>query len=70
MVTDQRNVHRLSAGAFTIGYLGSFSGTLLGGVLWDATHVPATAFIPVGVGAALVALFGGTLRLQQPAKAA
>lgn len=64
MVADQRNVHRLSAGAFTIGYLGSFAGTLLGGVLWDATHVPATAFIPVGVGAALVALCGGTLRLH------
>ena len=63
MLTDQRNVHRLSAGAYTIGYLGSFIGTLLGGVLWDATHVPATAFIPVGVGAALVALFGGTLRV-------
>jgi MFS transporter, CP family, cyanate transporter len=62
MVTDQRNVHRLSAGAFTIGYLGSFGGTLLGGVLWDATHVPWTAFIPVGVGAALVALAGGTLK--------
>jgi len=64
MLTDQRNVHRLSAGAFTVGYLGSFAGTLAGGVLWDATHVPATAFIPVGVGAALVALFGCTLRVR------
>lgn len=70
MVTDQRNVHRLSAGAFTIGYLTSFVGTLLGGVVWDATHVPATAFIPVGVGAALVALCGGTLpRKLRPAAA-
>lgn len=64
MLTDQRNVHRLSAGAFTVGYLGSFVGTLFGGVLWDATHVPAMAFIPVGVGAALVALLGGTLRIR------
>lgn len=61
MLTHHRDVHRLSAGMFTIGYLGSFGGTLLGGVLWDATHVPASAFIPVLVGSALVTLFGATL---------
>lgn len=66
MLTHQSNVHRLSAGMFTIGYTGSFLGTLAGGVLWDDTHVPATAFIPVAAGAFLVALIGGALRPMSP----
>jgi MFS transporter, CP family, cyanate transporter len=61
MLTHQGDVHRLSAGMFTIAYLGSFLLTLLGGALWDATHIPATSFIPVGIGALLVAIFGATL---------
>jgi MFS transporter, CP family, cyanate transporter len=62
MLTHQNNVHRLSAGMFTIGYTGSFLGTLAGGALWDDTHIPATAFIPVAVGALIVAIIGGGLR--------
>lgn len=62
MLAPQDDVHRLSAGMFTIAYLGSFLLTLLGGALWDATHVPWTSFIPVAVGATLVALAGGTLK--------
>jgi CP family cyanate transporter-like MFS transporter len=61
MLTHQGDVHRLSAGMFTIAYLGSFLLTLLGGALWDTTHVPATSFIPVVIGTLLVALAGGTL---------
>ena len=61
MLTHQADVHRLSAGMFTIGYLASFFLTLLGGALWDATHVAATSFIPVAIGALLVAFAGGTL---------
>jgi CP family cyanate transporter-like MFS transporter len=61
MLTHQGDVHRLSAGMFTIAYSGSFLLTLLGGALWDATHIPATAFIPVAIGAVLVAYAGGTL---------
>jgi hypothetical protein len=49
---------------FTIAYLGSFFLTLLGGALWDTTHVPATAFIPVAAGALLVAFVGGTLPMK------
>jgi len=69
MLTHQGDVHRLSAGMFTIAYLGSFVLTLAGGALWDATHVPATAFIPVGLGAALVAFAGGTLPAPRRAAA-
>ncbi|MBV8074196.1 MAG: MFS transporter [Candidatus Eremiobacteraeota bacterium] len=62
MLTPHADVHRLSAGMFTIGYLGSFAGTLIGGALWDASGIPATAFVPVAFGAAMVAAIGGTLR--------
>ena len=68
MLTHQADVHRLSAGMFTIAYLGSFLLTLLGGALWDATHVPWTSFVPVGLGATLVALAGGTLRPAQASR--
>ena len=45
-------VHRLSAGMFTLGYGISFLVPLLGGVLWDNTHVPATvAFSSAATGA-------------------
>jgi len=65
MLTHHGDVHRLSAGMFTIAYLGSFILTLLGGALWDATHIPATAFLPVAFGAVLVAFAGGTLPKSQ-----
>jgi MFS transporter, CP family, cyanate transporter len=57
------DVHRLSAGAFTVGYTASFLMPLLGGIAWDVTHNPATAFAPVGIGAATVLLMAITLRL-------
>ena len=61
LLTHHGDVHRLSAGMFTIGYVGAFVMTLLGGVFWDASGIPATAFIPVGIGAAMVAVAGGTI---------
>ena len=57
------DVHRLSAGSFAVGYTSSFLIPLLGGIAWDLTHNPATAFAPVGIGATLVLLMAVTLRL-------
>jgi len=48
------DVHRLSAGTFAIGYLIGFATSPIGGAIWDATGVPATAFIAGGLAAALV----------------
>jgi CP family cyanate transporter-like MFS transporter len=56
------DVHRLSAGMFAIGYLTAFLVPLLGGVAWDATGVPATAFLPVVLGAAMVLGVAARLR--------
>ena len=44
LLTTPDNVHHLSAGTFTIGYLVSFLMAPLGGAIWDATGVPASVF--------------------------
>jgi CP family cyanate transporter-like MFS transporter len=51
LVADPTEVHRVSAGMFLIGYLYSFGVPLVGGAVWDRSHVPATAFLPVALGA-------------------
>ncbi len=48
MVAEQRDVHHLTAGVLTISYGGTFVGNFLSGVLWDATHAPLAAFVPLG----------------------
>ena len=52
-------VHRLSAGMLAVGYTLAFLLPFLGGALWDATGLPATAFLPAGAGAVVV--FAGAL---------
>jgi MFS transporter, CP family, cyanate transporter len=55
------DVHRLSAGMFAIGYTLSCAIPPLGGILWDLTHVPASAFIASAASAAVVAATALTL---------
>jgi CP family cyanate transporter-like MFS transporter len=59
------DVHRLSAGMFTVSYTCSFLGPLLGGAAWDATGLPWTAFLPSAVGALAVVSLPWTLRLDR-----
>lgn len=61
-------VHRLSAGMFTVGYAVSCAVPLIGGALWDATGNPATAFAAGALSSALVAAAALTLQ-PQPAAA-
>jgi CP family cyanate transporter-like MFS transporter len=56
------DVHRLSAGMFTIGYIASFVLPLLGGAAWDATGIAASAFLPVALGGLTVLLMAIVLR--------
>jgi CP family cyanate transporter-like MFS transporter len=55
------DVHRLSAGMMTISYALAFAVPLLGGAVWDATAITATAFLPGAVGALLVLVLTATL---------
>lgn len=56
IVARPSEVHRLSAGMFSIGYLAAFLLPLMGGLAWDATGQPRSAFLPGFVGAGLIAL--------------
>jgi CP family cyanate transporter-like MFS transporter len=60
MVTHQENVHRLSAGMLTLGYIGAFLGNLLGGAIWDVTHQALTAFAPAILGAFIMLVVGAS----------
>ena len=63
LVAEAGAVHRVAAGMFTIGYTFAFAVPILGGVLWDATHIPATAFFPVVVGALAVGVGALVIRI-------
>jgi len=58
LLVEDRDVHRLSAGMFAVGYGYSFLLPLLGGVAWDLSRIPATAFLPAFAGAATTVLAG------------
>lgn len=63
LLTPADDVHHLSAGMFAIGYFVSFLTPPLGGAIWDATHIPATAFIAAALATALVLGAALTLRI-------
>jgi CP family cyanate transporter-like MFS transporter len=45
------DVHRISAGMFTIGYGAAFLVPLLAGAVWDRTGIAAVALAPIAIGA-------------------
>jgi MFS transporter, CP family, cyanate transporter len=61
-LADAGDVHRLSAGMFALGYSLSCLVPPAGGMLWDATGVPAAAFVANAGSAAIV--FGAALTLR------
>ncbi len=58
------DVHRLSAGMFTIGYALSCLVPLAGGALWDATGLPAAGFVAPVVATGIV--LGAALTFRFP----
>jgi CP family cyanate transporter-like MFS transporter len=59
------DVHRLSAGMFAIGYTMSCLVPLVGGAIWDATGVPAAAFVAPALSGLTVVATALTLRLRR-----
>jgi MFS transporter, CP family, cyanate transporter len=51
MLVEDRDVHRLSAGMYAVGYGYSFLLPLVGGAAWDLSRIPAAAFLPAFAGA-------------------
>jgi len=58
-----QDVPRMAAGMFTISYSCAVIVPIVSGLAWDATEVPAAAFVPIAMGAALIVALAPTLRL-------
>jgi hypothetical protein len=68
LLTDADDVHRLSAALFTISYACASLSTIVGGALWDATGIPATAFTLVAAAGLLMAVLALGLDLPRTAR--
>lgn len=66
MLVPAEDVGRLAGATISLGYSLAFVGPLLGGRLWDATQVPALAFLPVALAGALLIGLGLTLPASGP----
>jgi CP family cyanate transporter-like MFS transporter len=64
MLFEPADVPRVSAAMFAISYLCAILTPVLGGVLWDATGIAWTAFLPAGVFAFAVAALSAGWKLR------
>lgn len=62
LLTRPDDVHRLAAGMFTISYSCAVITPVLAGLAWDLTGVPRAAFVPVLLGAVVLAALAPGLR--------
>jgi CP family cyanate transporter-like MFS transporter len=58
------DIHRLSAGMFTIGFACAVVIPTICGALWDITGRPWTAFVPLGLCAVMVTALGVALSVR------
>ena len=63
------DVHRTAAGMFTISYTLAVIVPTLSGALWDLTHVPWMAFVPLAVCAIVLTMLGTMLSRHDVARA-
>jgi len=56
------DVHRTSAGMFTISYSCAMVMSVIGGWLWDVTHMPITSFAPAAVSAIAIVALASTVK--------
>jgi MFS transporter, CP family, cyanate transporter len=70
VLSAPEDVHRTSAGMFTISYSMAMALSVVGGWLWDFTHEPLAAFAPVALSAlAIIALASTASHPDHPANA-
>ncbi len=62
------DIHRMTAGIFTISYSCSVIVPIIAGLVWDATGIAATVFIPLGL--CTFMLMGLALTLEPPRREA
>ncbi len=62
------DVHRTSAGMFTISYSVAMLLSVFGGWLWDFTHTPIAGFLPVALCGIVIIVLASTVRhAERPA---
>jgi MFS transporter, CP family, cyanate transporter len=61
------DVHRISAGMFTVSFAFAVIVPVVCGALWDLTGQPWAAFVPVGVCSVALTALGVALSLHRPA---
>jgi CP family cyanate transporter-like MFS transporter len=69
LLSAPEDVHRTAAGMFTISYTLAVTVPIVSGALWDLTHIPALAFLPIGLCAVALTLIGPFVTRFKPAKA-
>ena len=62
LLSTPDDVHRTTAGMFTISYSCAMAFSVLGGWLWDLTHLPVAAFAPVAVCALVIVALSSTVK--------
>jgi CP family cyanate transporter-like MFS transporter len=61
LLARREEVARLTGVTLTISYSIAFLGPLLGGYLWDLSHLPALAFLPVAIASVALIVLGAAL---------
>ena len=56
------DVHRTSAGMFTISYSCAMLLSIVGGWLWDLTNMPVASFAPVALCAIIIVVMASTVK--------
>jgi CP family cyanate transporter-like MFS transporter len=64
------DTHRMTAGILTVSYTCAVIVPVVSGLSWDASSVPAAAFIPIGLCNFLLIGFAPTIRAQLRSAAA
>ena len=65
LLGDPHDVHRISAGMFTISYSCAVAIPILSGIVWDITKVPVTVFLPIGLCAVAIVVLAFGLHLDR-----
>jgi CP family cyanate transporter-like MFS transporter len=63
LLTEPQDVHRVSAGMFTISYSCAVAIPIVSGFLWDITRVPIMVFLPIGLCSLIIIALSLKLRL-------
>lgn len=67
VLSAPNDVHRTSAGMFTISYSCAMLMSIVGGALWDMTNMPIASFAPVALCGIVIVALASTVKHAAPA---